>query len=80
MLTGGPVISHAGIAPFRGFWQALAARPQRSMVVLYLSIQSEEKMLLREEMEQMQRDGKLTVRVALSRQDKAMVFDENEGK
>jgi hypothetical protein len=50
------------------------------MVVLYLSIQSEEKMLLKEEMEQMQRDGKLTVRVALSRQDKAMVFDEDQGK
>ncbi|GAQ86515.1 hypothetical protein KFL_002940010 [Klebsormidium nitens] len=75
MFAGG-----TGIAPFRGFWQALAARPKRAMVLLYLSVQSESQMLLREEMEQLQREGKLTVRVALSRQDNDMVFDKTVGK
>lgn len=61
MFAGG-----SGIAPFRGFWQARAAQSSGKNI-LFLGVQSREKLLYEDEIRNHVRNGDLEFHVALSR-------------
>jgi len=61
MFAGG-----SGIAPFRSFWQARAAQTS-GRNILFLGVQSREKLLYEEEIRDLVRQGKLELHVAFSR-------------
>ena len=69
MFAGG-----SGIAPFRGFWQA-RARTGIGRNILFLGVQSRDKLLHQEELRGLVQDGSLELHTAFSRDRNGLVFD-----
>lgn len=68
VLSSTPIVMFAGgsgIAPFRGFWQARAQSSGRN--ILFLGVQSREKLLYESEMRNHVQRGELELHVAFSR-------------
>ncbi|KAI9009567.1 hypothetical protein BC832DRAFT_538662 [Gaertneriomyces semiglobifer] len=70
MFAGG-----SGIAPFRGFWQARCHEESVGRNVLFLGVQSREKLVYYDELVEHVRDGKLELHVAFSRDTTGLVYD-----
>ncbi|KAF2703230.1 hypothetical protein K504DRAFT_508145 [Pleomassaria siparia CBS 279.74] len=70
MFAGG-----SGIAPFRGFWQA-RSRSGIGRNILFLGVQSREKLLHQKELRGLVQDGSLELHTAFSRDRNGLVFDQ----
>ncbi|OAL18779.1 hypothetical protein AYO20_11699 [Fonsecaea nubica] len=73
----GPIAMFAGgsgIAPFRGFWQA-RAQTSVGRNILFLGVQSRERLSYEHELRQYVQNGQIEVHTAFSRDTKGLVYD-----